>query len=158
MTAHETPVMLFSFQQYTATWAGHARATTDLVQWVHVPAKNLVTLVDTLAQFPKLEVLVVDVFNDLLKDLNPLDLSTSLAETLGGYYHQIERSFDVLPKLKVSLTMWLTILCNSSFTAAFFWTRTGVSIVQAHAIYLLLHCGPVMAGSFITVHIFYASI
>jgi len=98
---HETPVMLFGFQQYTSVWAGHARATTDLTHWVHVPAKNLVTLTDTIVQFPKLEVLVVDVFNDLLKDLNPLDLTSSLAESCSGFYNHLERSFDVLPKLKV---------------------------------------------------------
>jgi len=101
MSTHETPVMLFGFQQHTAIWAGHARATTDLAHWVHVPAKNLVTLVDTVTQFPKLEILVVDVFNDLLKDLNPMDLSSSLNEACGGFYHQLEKTFDLLPKLKV---------------------------------------------------------
>jgi len=93
--------MLFGFQQYTSIWAGHARATTDLAHWVHVPAKNLVSLSDTLVQFPKLTILVVDVFNDLLKDLNPLDLSSSLTETIGQFYSYLEKSFEHLPKLKV---------------------------------------------------------
>jgi len=110
MTTHETPVMLFGFQQYTAVWAGHARATTDLTHWVHVPAKNVVTLLDTLSQFPKLEILVMDVFNDLLKDLNPLDLSSALSETCAGFYHQLEKSFDTLPKLKVRLICKLLCL------------------------------------------------
>jgi len=102
-SVHQTPVMLFGFQQYTSVWSGHARATTDLTDWVHVPAKNLVSLQDTLSQFPKLQVLVVDVFNDLLKELNPMDLISSLSETLGGFYNHLERSFDLNPKLKVSL-------------------------------------------------------
>jgi len=103
MTAvHDTPVMLFGFHHHTNVWAGRARSTTDLVNWVHVPAKNLVTLLDTLSQFPKLEVLVLDVFNELLRELSPLDLPASLSETVCGFYHTLEGAFDQLPKLKVS--------------------------------------------------------
>jgi len=128
MAAHDTPVMLFGFQQYTAVWSGHARATTDLTDWVHVPAKNLVTLADTLTQFPKLEVLVVDVFNDLLKDLNPLDLPSSLSETLGGFYNGLERSFDVYPKLKVSWSHKAGLLPRAPVCSA---ERFKLSILQS---------------------------
>jgi len=102
-SAHDTPIMLFGFHQHTSVWSGRARASTDLVDWVHVPAKNVVTLLDTVSQFPKLEILVLDVFNDLLRDLNPLDLTSSLSETVSGFYHQVDKAFESLPKLKVSV-------------------------------------------------------
>jgi len=102
-TVHATPIMLFGFHGYTATWSNRARISSDLAKWVHVPAKNLVTLIDTVVQFPKLEVLVLDVFNDLLLDSNPLDLSSSLSETVSGFYDTFGRVFEILPRLRVSV-------------------------------------------------------
>jgi len=48
---------------------------------------------------------VLDVFNELLRELCPLDLSTSLSESVSGFYHTLEGAFDHLPKLKVSPTV-----------------------------------------------------
>jgi len=118
-SAHNTPVMLFGYHQYTSVWSGRARVSTDLVDWVHVPAKNLVTLLDTLSQFPRLEVLVLDVFNDLLRDLNPLDLTSSVGESVSGFYTHLEKAFEMLPKLRVFLEILLVLFYRSykSFSA-----------------------------------------
>jgi len=99
---YDTSVMLYGFHHYTAVWAGRVRSSNDLANWVHVPAKNVINLLDTLSQFPKLQVLVIDVFNDLLKDGDPLALSTFLSETVTGFYAQLEKAIEGLPRLKVS--------------------------------------------------------
>jgi len=106
---HDTPVMLFGFSQYANVWSGRARTTTDLAHWVHVPAMNLAGLLDTLSQFPRLEILVMDIFNETLKELNPLDLSSSLDESISVFYNHLEKAFEILPKMKV---IWLFILCT----------------------------------------------
>jgi len=42
------------------------------------------------------------VFNDLLRDLNPLDLTSSLAESVSEFYTHLEKAFDMLPRIKVN--------------------------------------------------------
>jgi len=100
---HDTPVMLFGFHHHTAVWAGRARSSADLTNWVHVPAKNLISLVDTLTQFPKLQVLVLDVFNEVLREVDPLSLTTSLSESMAIFYGHLEKAFELQPRLKVRL-------------------------------------------------------
>jgi len=104
---YDTSVMLYGFHHYTAVWAGRVRSANDLANWVHVPAKNVINLIETLSQFPKLQVLVIDVFNDLFKDGDPLALSTFLSETVSEFYSQLEKAFEGLPRLKVTEVFWL---------------------------------------------------
>jgi len=106
---HDTPIMLYGFHHHTAVWSGRARASADLASWVHVPAKNLINLLETLSQFPKLEILVVDVFNELLKEIDPLSLTSSLTESAAAFYNPLERAFDLIPKLKVISTQFCPV-------------------------------------------------
>ena len=105
-TSFDSYVMLFGFHYHTAVWSARVRqATGELAGWVQFPAKNLVTLEDSLSQFPKLEVLVIDVFNEVLKDLDPLCIDSSLTAVLSDFYNYIEKAMVLLPGIRVSFDL-----------------------------------------------------
>jgi len=102
-TSFDSYVMLFGFHHYTSMWTVRARQPSGgLSGWVQIPAKNLISLEDSLSQFPKLDVLVIDVFNEVLRDLDPLGIDSSLTTVLSDFYSYVEKALTSMPGIRVS--------------------------------------------------------
>jgi len=104
-TSYDSTVMLFGYHQYTSVWSVRARQTAELAGWVQVPAKNLVTLEESLVQFPKLEVLAIDVFNEVMRELDSLSIDASLTTVLSDFYSYIEKALVIVPNVRVSFDL-----------------------------------------------------